>query len=183
MSTNDPFAETVAGAKAALEKMVENQREKQFDPQKPLEALLKHYTDRMLSDNERIWRTGALFVPISLAAFAAFAALKCPHWWHVLVLGLPSFGLMLAWIVIAENHRAFQQKSEAWIVAILQVLGLDGPRQVKVKAGGREARVTRKGAIQNMRWYLLYGVTGMWTLIFLFVLLAPSGYVCSAASY
>lgn len=165
MVNTDPFDEQVTAARDALNKMVAHQLTEKLDPQKSLEALLKHYTDRMLSDNERIWRTGTLFAPISLAAFAALTAVKCLQVWHVLVLGLPSIGLMFAWIVIAENHRAFQQKSEAWIVAIMQVMGLDGPRQVKVEAGGREARVTKKGAIQNMRWYLLYGVTLAWALL------------------
>lgn len=167
MAATDPFKDYVNAAHDALTTMVQYQRSADLDPQKTLEALLKHYTDRMLSDNERIWRIGALFLPISLAAFAAFTSVKCLQVWHALVLGIPSIGLLFAWIVIAENHRAFQQKSEAWIIAIHRILGLDGPATPKVAAGGREARVTRKGAIQNMRWYLLYAVTTAWGIIFL----------------
>ena len=165
MPDKDPFTEHVDAAHKALLKMIEHSGTLGLDPGKLLESLFKHYTDRMLSDNERIWRTGALFVPISLAAFAALTAVKCLQVWQILVLGAPSIGLMFAWIVIAENHRAFQQKSEAWLTAIQRVIGLEGPRQVKVEAGGREGLVTRKGAIQNMRWYLLYGVIAAWTLI------------------
>lgn len=137
------------------------------DTNKIFEALFKHYTDRMLADNERIWKTGALFVPISLAAFAAFAAIKCPQVWHILVLGIPSIGLMFAWIVIAENHRSFQQKSEAWLVALHRAVDLDLKLPIKLPTGGMEDAVTTSGAIQRMRWHLLAGVAALWGLILL----------------
>ena len=90
MLDKDPFTEHVDAAHKALLKMIEHSGELGLDPGKLLESLFKHYTDRMLSDNERIWRTGALFVPISLAAFAALTAVKCLQVWQILVLGAPS---------------------------------------------------------------------------------------------
>ena len=173
--TDNPFEKTVKTIHEALKKVLtvdpptpsesgEVASLVLVDANKIFETLFKHYTDRMLADNERIWRTGALFVPISLAAFAAFAAIKCPQVWHILVLGIPSVGLMFAWIVVAENHRSFQQNSEAWLVALRRVVGLDLNLPNQLPAGGMEDGVTARGAIQKMRWLLLAGVATLWAL-------------------
>lgn len=125
MTEKSPFEQQVDAVSEALNAMLKAHREKGItDSSKWLEALFKHYSDRMLSDNERIWRTGALFVPIALAAFAALTAIKLLQLWHIVALAAPSMTLMWAWIVIAENHRSFQQKSEAWLIAIQRVMDL-----------------------------------------------------------
>lgn len=159
------FQDEVTAAKLALQKMVEHQIAQKMDPAKALEALLKHYTDRMLTDNERVWRTGALFIPISLAAFAALTSIRCLQVWQVLVLGVPSTALMFAWIVLAENHRAFQEKSEVWIIAICAAMGLQATERPKSQFYGKYTRITRSGAIRELRWRLFYGVAIAWAII------------------
>ena len=136
-----------------------------IDTQQWLETLHKHYSDRMLSDNERIWRTGALFVPISLASFVGLTAIDCLKFWHTIVLGFPFMALMWAWIVIAENHRSFQQKSEVWLIELERAMYLITPHEKKIEKGGREALVTKRAAVQNMRWALLYLVIYGWSII------------------
>lgn len=167
MNENNPFDKQVDVISHVLDKMLETHRNKGItDSREWLETLFNHYSDRMLSDNERIWRTGALFVPISLAAFAVLAGIQSLQLWHILALGASSIILMWTWIVIAENHRSFQQKSEAWLIAIQRAMDLDAPRQVKVvKAGGLERYVTRKSAVQKMRWFLLIMVVVFWFFI------------------
>ena len=161
----DTFTRYVAAARANLLNAMKEGRVAEADSFKMLESLLKHHTDRMLSDNERIWRTGALFIPISLAAFAALTAIKCLQVWQILVLGGPSIALMLAWVIVAENHRAFQQRSEAWVIAIQNAMGLETPLLTKLDGGGREASVSGKRTIQKVRWGLLYFVVIAWLLI------------------
>ncbi len=122
--------------------------------------LYKAHVDRMLSDNERIWRTGAIFVPLSFAGFGAFAA--HPTVASAAIIGGASSALMLIWNVIAENHRSFQQTHEVWIRAIEDTIGIP-PGPEKKKAEGRLPRLVTKGrAIQRMRWWLFYGVTFAW---------------------
>ncbi len=134
--------------------------------------LHKHYTDRMLSDNERIWRTGAIFVPVALGAFGALVALKSPvSWWHILVLGLPSTLLLLLWLVIADNHRAFQQKSEACFQAIEEELGLFTIKiPSKAQSKGYDRFVTFPQAIQKSRWWLAFAVAAFWVVLFILAL-------------
>jgi hypothetical protein len=72
---------------------------------------------------------------------------------------------MYFWVVIAENHRAFQDKSRAWLIAIEQVIGLDGPEDPKIPAPGLAGLVTGKGAVQRVRWQLLGFVAVAWVAV------------------
>jgi hypothetical protein len=124
-----------------------------------LKIVYKASFDRMLSDNERIWRTGQLFVSISLGAFAALVALKSPvKPWMVVVLGTASSSLMWTWLIVADNHRAFQQKSDAWLLAIHQVIGINDPLPAKIGGSLR----TKGDMVQKVRWALAIGVTLSW---------------------
>jgi hypothetical protein len=132
--------------------------------------LHEHYTDRMLADNSRIWQISAVFVPVALAAFAPLVAIKgLVHWSHVLVLGMPSTALLWLWLVIAENHRAFQQKSESWLFAIEEARGFFS-RHAPNKYPKRpyEKLVTFPRAVQKARWLLVIGVTLFWLALWVF---------------
>jgi hypothetical protein len=77
MSAKTRFERKIDSVHLLLERMLEAHRNKGgVDSNRWLELLFKHYSDRMLSDNERIWRTGALLIPLSLAAFAALAGIS-----------------------------------------------------------------------------------------------------------
>ncbi len=129
--------------------------------------LHEHFTDRLLSDNSRIWQTGAIFVPIALAAFGALTTIKAPvAWWQVLVLGVPSTLLMWLWLVIAENHRAFQKKSEAWLFAIEEARGFFARHAPnKYASTGHDRHFIFPGVIQKARWWLAFGVGTSWVLL------------------
>jgi hypothetical protein len=89
-----------------------------------LQIIYQSYSQRFISDNERIWATGAIMIPLALAIFVALPSIKEPTTLQLITLGIPSILVMMSWLVIAENHRAFQEKSRAWIVAIEETLGL-----------------------------------------------------------
>lgn len=129
--------------------------------------LHEHFTERLLSDNSRIWQTGAIFVPIALAAFGALTTVKAPvAWWQVLVLGIPSTSLTWLWLVIAENHRAFQQKSQAWLFAIEEARGFFArPAPDKYPSKGHDRRLSFPRGIQKARWWLAIGVGTSWALL------------------
>jgi hypothetical protein len=153
----------------ALEQMLQEHRDRHganpVDSQRWLEVLHRHYGDRMLADNERIWRTGALAIPLSLAAFAAVPSIHCLAPWHVIALSVPSVTLMLVWLAISENHRAFQTHSQIWLVAIERAMGLRAPVATKVASDGPESRLVRRGSVQRLRWTLVCMVVALWVAI------------------
>lgn len=150
--------DTVGPALAAL-------RAEGKDPNDWLKTLYNAFGNRMLSDNERIWRTGAILVPLSLSAFAALVAMNSLRPWKVLVLGSASSALLWCWLIIAENHRAFQQKSEAWLLAIQETVGFERAGGPKVKGNAPNRFLIFSAAIQGMRWVLAVGVTAAWAVL------------------
>lgn len=135
------------------------------DPDDWLKTLYTAFANRMLSDNERIWRTGAILVPLSLSAFAALVAMNPLSPWKVAVLGAASSALLWFWLVIAENHRAFQQKSEAWLLAIQETVGFERAGGPKVRGNALNQFLIFPAAIQGMRRVLAAGVTAAWIVL------------------
>jgi len=129
------------------------------------EILFKHHSERMLADNARIWTVAGILLPISLAAFGALASIKCVRPWHVAVLGFSSVTLIGFWIIISENQRAFQEKSEAWLVAIQRTVGLNFRRQGKLARTGLGAVLVKTITIQRLRWFLFVSVITAWGAI------------------
>lgn len=178
MTRKDDPPETGESLKTSLEKAFGELQDQGRDPDEWLRTLYVVYAERMRADNERIWGTGSIFIPLAVAGFAAFVGIAKPQLWHVGVLGFASTALAVSWLFIAENHRAFQQNSEAWLVAIHELLGIPygGPKAV----GNRLNRIlTRRHAIQGMRWVLVCAIALGW--IFLFVMFAR-GRVPTAAT-
>lgn len=113
-------------------------------------------------DNGRIWHTGNIMIPVSLAAFGALGSIPHPTWPHVLMLALPSTGLMFVWVIIAENHRAFQQASAKSLSVIEKCAHVT---IVRGKLPGNEpmAKLLTGGAtVRNMRYGLLLGTGLAW---------------------
>ncbi len=131
-----------------------------------LRTFYDSFSNRWLADNDRIWRTGSILIPLSLAAFAALPTINCPKAIHLLTLAIISSALMMSWLVIAENQRALVQKSLAWIAAIEGVLGLENIGEPKVRGGFFNRIVTFRGAIRIIRWMLtiLVIVGWLWVL-------------------
>lgn len=133
-----------------------------------LRTLYESYTQRFLSDSSRIWITGLIMIPLSLAAFAALPTIEKPTFIHLLVLAIASVAVMVSWLVIAENHRAFQEKSRAWIVAIEETLGLEETGGSKIRANLLNRMLTFAAAVQIMRWVLTFSVIIGWILVLVF---------------
>jgi hypothetical protein len=71
-----------------------------------------------------------------------------------LALGLSSSLVMFPWLVIAENHRAFQNKSFAWLSAIEEAIGIEVPPPTKIAEGQIAQHLTREETVQRLRWGL-----------------------------
>ena len=63
--------ETIKEVKIKLKNKIEEStlvcHENDYDKDEWLRLLYSSYLKRMLSDNERIWKTGAIFIPISIS--------------------------------------------------------------------------------------------------------------------
>jgi len=165
IAQEDEFRKAVDRIKTALVAMVERMTDDKTDPNEWLRTLYTAYAGRMLSDNQRIWGTGSIFLPLSITGFAAFIAIDRPQLRHTVVLGLASSSLAWCWLFIAENHRSFQQKSEAWLVAIQETVGIQGVGGPKVRGNPLNRALTFRAAIQWMRWILVIMVTGSWFVL------------------
>ena len=119
-----------------------------------LTTLYQQYAGRFASDNNRIWMTATTMVPLSLGAFGVLASVPKPSLSQVIALPILGWLLMTIWLVIAENHRAFQDRSMAWMQAIERAWGItpDGTRE---KVGF----LVRPGLIRRMRFALWWTVT------------------------
>ncbi len=99
-----------------------------------LRHLHKEHHARFLADNNRIWASAQILIPASLVLFAALASFREPPTFMIeSIFALVSTTLIVFWHVIAETHKAFQQKSLAWMVAIEEEIGLitkDTPQRV-----------------------------------------------------
>jgi hypothetical protein len=138
--------------------------------EKWLQLLYSSYLNRFLSDNGRIWTTGQLMVPLSLAPIAVVPTLKeALTVFNLFVLAVPSISLIWLWLVIAENHRAFQNKSEQWLSEIEKVMKVNKPGGPK-----GDGILVRPGMIQKVRWCLAWGLTVFWPLLIALVAVAKA---------
>jgi hypothetical protein len=127
--------------------------------EKWLQTLYTAYLQRFLSDNNRIWVTGQLLVPLSVAPLAVVATLKSPPVVSVLLLAACSVPLVWFWIVIAESHRSFQEIAHEWLSAIEETLEVD--RRVAIKEGF---------TVRRIRLALASLITLIWIGLLVFVL-------------
>ena len=96
MRDQDAFRRQIDLIKIAIIEMTKEMNEEEKG--RWLQTLYTSYLNRMLSDNERIWRTGALFVPLSLSAFAAYATaggnlFLCGYNLQDIASSFPSYGI------------------------------------------------------------------------------------------
>jgi hypothetical protein len=163
------FDHVVEGLKAELKRsLVDGSAYDDLQKDQWLRTLYESYCKRFMEDNSRIWTTGSIMIPLSLAAFAAVPNMTNARLLHLAVLAAASISLMLAWLVISENHRAFQEKSRAWIVAIELTLGLEKTGESKIKGDALNSLLIRPHAAQAMRWLLLIFVVVGWVLVIVF---------------
>jgi hypothetical protein len=128
-----------------------------------VQLLYTKYFDRFVNDNNRIWYTGNLFIPLSLAGLIGIGPLSLTP---TIILGVSSIFLMLCWVLVAENHRAFQTRAQVVTEAIESYLGLT------IKGGKLAPHWALKWklfgvdvfTVQHIRWQMLIVVIVIWTL-------------------
>ena len=145
--------------------MVSKLGRKNLDKDQWLRTLYDSYNKRFLSDNNRIWTTGSIMIPLSLAGFAALPTLQCPPFISLLSLALASTAVIVSWLLIAENHAAFQEKSLAWIIAIEETVGLKNTGGAKITSNLINRIFTFKAGVQFARWGITAGVIAGWFFI------------------
>jgi hypothetical protein len=116
-----------------------------------------------LSDNNRIWTTGAIIIPLAFGTVAALAAMKDVTSAQRLFAGLVGLALLLLWNLFADRHRTLQERSEAWLRAIESVNG--GPFE-----DSGEGRPHWWNSIRTHRWlmaglFALYPFVNLWVLV------------------
>lgn len=108
-----------------------------------------------LNDNNRIWSTGALLVPLSLAPFLALTQFDGrPEDEHFVLLGVASVFLMAFWLLISERHRRYQIRSYD------EMRAMEGDRP-RVPLGGWAP------SVHFVRLAMLFGVVGLWAVAYL----------------
>lgn len=119
-----------------------------------LKEVYGSYTSRFISDNSRIWTTAASMIPLSLGSFVVLASIAKPTLAQIVLLSAASWILMTVWLVIAENHRAFQNASMQRLSQIEKIWGVEGVGSPKVASGKLAAFLTRPGRVRQMRFGL-----------------------------
>lgn len=104
-----------------------------------------------LSDNNRIWTTAAIVIPLAFGAAAALEANKDATSGQRLVAGIVGFFLLALWNVFADRHKVLQDRSQSWLSSIEKLYGC--PRE---SLGG-----TASGGWKSIRVY-------RWLLVVLF---------------
>jgi hypothetical protein len=137
-----------------------------------LKELYKVHADGFKGENDRIWETGKIIVPVSFAAFGAFAQLKDKGLLEVAVFGFGSTSLLLLWHLIARSHRHFQDAHRTWTEEIELVMHRDqkgsGTADAKTKTSNLETPKNKVG-MPRIRRILLWTVGSAWVLIGLYV--------------
>ncbi len=124
------------------------------DQAKSLISVYDRYSAMFLSDNARIWTTAATMIPLSLGAFVVLASLRSPALIQIIMLSAAAWVLMTVWLIIAENHRAFQEGSQRVLQDIEGVWDFP-PRPAKSNGNW----LTGNGRVKQMRFVLWGAVT------------------------
>lgn len=160
------FEETVSKIEAALrQSFPEGSTETEISERGAwLRTIYEGRSQRFLQDNQTVWRTGAIMVPVS------FGALIVPFE-HPIISSVEFFALAVAsilvlffWIWIVENHRAFQDKSMATMIAIERaILKYRDPEGPKVNSLPRRLRwmVGRQAGVGSY-WILFSALSLLW---------------------
>ncbi|UOR06880.1 hypothetical protein MUN82_07205 [Hymenobacter aerilatus] len=123
-----------------------------------VKKLYDSYTNRFINDNNKIWSTGNIFIPLSLAGLFKLHEMNQTETWLV---GIGSVILMLFWVLVAESHRAFQNKAREVANQIereyLQLaVGPPNPHRLLT--------TFRFLTVQNIRWAMLVGIVIIWAV-------------------
>jgi hypothetical protein len=131
--------------------------------------LHRDYTQRFVSDNNRIWTTGSIFVGIALAGFGFVVRATPINPLVLAVVGFVSFLLLYVWNLIADRHREFQDRSFVWIQAIERMLLTpeEQPEATPQYVGEDRSYERPLNRVRTLRWLLTWIVAGGWLMLVL----------------
>ena len=153
--------------KTSIQGLIENNKLDDSQKSKWLELLYEENSKMMISDNRNIWTTASIMIPLSFAPLIALSSIQHPNDFQINILALASIIIISTWLVIAENHRAFQEKSRAWMIAIEETIGLQNIGINKIFVNIFNRVLTFRGAVQIMRWGLVILMIIGWRLIYI----------------
>ena len=151
MESTNKFSKDVDTIKKALSESTLRKNDSTYNEW--LQALYSNYTTRFISDNNRIWVTGSIMIPLALSGFVLLPMVKKPEIILLLPIALSSSIVLLAWNLIADKHRDFQDKSLAWLKAIEEVIDI------------RVQKPFGKVSVRAIRWILLLAVVIAWLIV------------------
>ena len=113
-----------------------------------LRLLYSEYSNRFQLDNGRIWDTGKILIPFSLIGLGVLTKITDPCSTIKFALALASIAVIVCWLISAENHRAFQNKSIAWLMAIENEVGINFDIPAKLPDDDINKFLCKKGAVK-----------------------------------
>jgi len=123
-----------------------------------IETIYKSRTDRLISENSKIWTTGRIFIPVSIGVFGVYATLEHPTLTQTYILAAISISLLLIWQAISFVHKNFQTVHSDWLERIEKVIEIESP----IKEEGFLEKVFKLGKI---RLALIVIVILLWAAI------------------
>ncbi len=132
-------------------------------------SLYSEYNSRFLSDNNRIWDTGKILLPFSLAGIAAIANATDPSFLTKFIIALASIAIIICWLISAENHRAFQNKSMTAMIIIENALGIKKtlPNKIPDKNSKINIALSGNAAVKHSIRALCLVIVICWLLVLL----------------
>lgn len=119
--------------------------------------LYTQYTTQFLSDNNRIWTTATIFLPLSLAGLVKLSDLGL---YDTALLGAGSSLLAWFWLVIADHHRSFQTTSKDMTKAIEEHIGFVFPEQKAMRTWLMNLKPLY--TVQKVRYLMYYCIVSIW---------------------
>lgn len=125
-----------------------------------IETIYKSRSDRLISENDKIWTTGRIFIPISVGVFGVYATIDTPKLSQVSILATISISLLLIWQAISFVHKKFQTTHSDWLERIEKVVWLETPKK-------KETFLERIIKLGRIRGLLIITIIIIWSIIIL----------------
>jgi hypothetical protein len=127
-------------------------------------ALHESYATRWAASDSAGWAAGGVFVPVALAAPAAYFGLSQQRWGELLAFSVASILLSVVYLVVGEIQRALSIRSASVMLAVERALGLDlGPPMLL--DGSLSQRLSSRVGVQVIRRGLPVLLAVFWAVV------------------
>lgn len=121
-----------------------------------LQQIYSARSSRFSAENTGIWGTGAVMIPTAFGLFVFAAGMDVSFPFPTVTIAILSVAVMFAWIVTAEQYRAFQNKSVAVLRAVENLVDFHDRVGVRVlDEGQRSSAWLLRLRVRSVRWTLL----------------------------